>query len=265
MGETIKIRNITFGAGIPKICVPIPGRTQEEILQTARETGLWNCDAVEWRADLYEDHLSMESFRDMFQKLSKEFRASSPEKITLFTVRTASDGGAEIPRKDYMRMNLYAAGKADLIDIEFRAGETVARDFVKKAQGAGSNVVVSYHDFSETPPEEELVTLMRNMQETGADLVKVAVMPQTEEDVDRLMSATRRMKENYARVPLITMSMGAIGRRSRVRGESFGSVMTFASVKEASAPGQIELEQLRRELTEFHKVLTVLGPLRGYE
>ena len=34
--NTVKVRNIEIGAGIPKICVPIVGKTKEEILAAAR-------------------------------------------------------------------------------------------------------------------------------------------------------------------------------------------------------------------------------------
>ena len=33
--NTVKVRNIEIGAGIPKICVPIVGVTREEILAAA--------------------------------------------------------------------------------------------------------------------------------------------------------------------------------------------------------------------------------------
>ncbi len=56
------------------------------------------------------------------------------------------------------------------------------------------------------------------MQDLGADLPKIAVMPQSPQDVLTLLAATLTMKEKYATRPLITMSMGKSGGVSRVTG-----------------------------------------------
>ena len=39
--------------------------------------------------------------------------------------------------------------------------------------------------------------------------------------------------------PVITMAMSGMGAVSRISGEIFGSSVTFASVEECSAPGQL--------------------------
>ncbi len=53
--NTVKVRNIEIGAGIPKICVPIVGVTREEILQQRKDIKSTKADVVEWRVDWYED------------------------------------------------------------------------------------------------------------------------------------------------------------------------------------------------------------------
>lgn len=53
--NTVKVRNIEIGAGIPKICVPIVGVTREEILAAAETIKSTKADVVEWRVDWYED------------------------------------------------------------------------------------------------------------------------------------------------------------------------------------------------------------------
>ena len=68
---------------------------------------------------------------------------------------------------------------------------------------------------------------------------------QSPQDVLTLLAATLTMKEKYATRPLITMSMGKSGGVSRVTGRLFGSAMTFGTVGQASAPGQIAIAKLR--------------------
>lgn len=86
------------------------------------------------------------------------------------------------------------------------------------------------------------------MQDCGADLLKLAVMPQDAADVLTLLSATLEMSEKYAKQPVVTMSMGAKGAVSRLAGEVFGSAMTFGSAGVASAPGQVSVPELKMAL-----------------
>lgn len=51
----IMIRGVAIGEGIPKICVPIVGKTREEIVKAAAEIKTLPADLVEWRADWYEE------------------------------------------------------------------------------------------------------------------------------------------------------------------------------------------------------------------
>ena len=53
--KTIQIRNITIGEGRPKICVPVVGQTEEDILREAAGLVSLPVDVVEWRADWFQD------------------------------------------------------------------------------------------------------------------------------------------------------------------------------------------------------------------
>ena len=91
------------------------------------------------------------------------------------------------------------------------------------------------------------------MQELGADILKIAVMPQNSRDVLTLLSATEEMTRLYAERPLITMSMGGTGLISRLCGETFGSAVTFGAVGKTSAPGQIAADELAQVLELLHR------------
>ena len=93
------------------------------------------------------------------------------------------------------------------------------------------------------------------MQELGADIPKIAVMPQNKKDVLILLSATREMSEEHADRPIITMSMAGTGVISRLCGEVFGSALTFGAAGKASAPGQMGVEDLKTVLELLHKSL----------
>ena len=106
-------------------------------------------------------------------------------------------------------------------------------------------VIGSYHDFQGTPQEMQITKRLLAMHDNGADIPKMAVMPQRKEDVLTLMCATLQAKRQIPDTPVIAMSMGALGAVSRVAGANFGSAVTFGCYGETSAPGQIPLEELR--------------------
>ena len=119
---------------------------------------------------------------------------------------------------------------------------------IEQAHRAGTAVVCSSHDFHKTPPRTEMVARLTAMQQVGADLPKLAVMPCSPSDVLELLAATAEMAERHPETPVITMSMGALGAVSRLCGEAFGSAMTFANPGQASAPGQVALDVVNEVL-----------------
>jgi len=136
----------------------------------------------------------------------------------------------------------------DLVDVEYRRDRAAVERIVAAAHARGVAVVASNHDFDATPPKDEIVARLREMQELGADICKIAVMPRSTADVLTLLDATRTMHEDHADRPLITMSMGGLGVVSRIAGQVFGSAATFGMVGTASAPGQVDAGELRSAL-----------------
>jgi len=116
-------------------------------------------------------------------------------------------------------------------------------------------VIISNHDFDKTPSKDEIILRLGRSAELGADIPKIAVMPNSAEDVITLLDATRIMREKYTHIPLITVSMGDKGIISRLTGELFGSDLTFAAASKTSAPGQISVTELRNIIKLLHKNL----------
>ena len=143
----------------------------------------------------------------------------------------------------------------DIVDVELFTGDEFVKEMIEVAHENGVKVIMSNHDFFKTPSKEEIVSRLCKMQELGADIVKIALMPEKEEDVLTVLSATLDMKKNHAKVPVVTMSMGGKGVISRVAGEIFGSDMTFGAVNKVSAPGQLEVGKLVEILKTLHEAL----------
>lgn len=250
--HTVKVRNTTIGEGKPKICIPIVGRTAAEIIQQAENIRLLPADIVEWRTDWYEDILDMEKML----RTAHGLRNALDDIPLLFTFRTAQEGGEKtITRPQYEALNIAAAksGSVDLIDVEaFTESDTVTR-IIQTAHASSVRVIASNHDFIKTPEESEIIRRLCKMQELGADIAKIAVMPKSKQDVMTLLSATLKMHENYADRPIVTMSMSGTGAVSRIIGEFTGSALTFGTAGKASAPGQIGACELNEVLEIIHQ------------
>ena len=252
--NTVKVRNIENGAGIPKICVPIVGVTKEEIIAEAKTFDSIPVDVVEWRVDWFENVFEFDKVEDVL----KDLREALGETPILFTFRTSKEGGEKaIEPEPYKELNIQAAksGYVDLVDVEVFTGDEIVKEIIENAHACGVKVVASNHDFDKTPEKDEIVRRLQKMQELNADIPKIAVMPTCKKDVLTLLSATEEMYTNYADRPIITMSMAGTGVISRLCGEVFGSALTFGAAKKASAPGQMGVEDLKTVLELLHKSL----------
>jgi 3-dehydroquinate dehydratase-1 len=254
MSDIVEVRGVRIGEGIPKIIVPIVESTREEIIRKAESFAKVRKDIVEWRADWFLETPDTDAVTEVL----RELRDTLGDTPILFTFRTLGEGGEKaIDPQDYAALNISVAksGFADLIDVEIFTGDEIAREIIECAHNEGVKIVGSSHDFDRTPEKDEIVRRLRLMQQFGADIPKIAVMPRNRKDVLTLLQATEEMTAEYADRPIITMSMSGAGLISRLCGEVFGSSCTFGAVGKVSAPGQMNAEDLDTVLGLIHRSL----------
>ncbi|MBJ7571181.1 type I 3-dehydroquinate dehydratase [Bacillus halotolerans] len=250
--NVLTIKGVSIGEGMPKIIVPLMGKTEKQILKEAEAVKLLDPDIVEWRVDVFEKADDSEAVIKMISKLRESLR----DKLFLFTFRSHKEGGSkEMDVRSYIALLETAIRTKDIdfIDIELFSGEANVEALVSLAGENGVYVIMSNHDFQKTPAKDEIISRLRKMQELGAHIPKIAVMPKDAGDLLTLLDATYTMKTKYADRPMITMSMAGTGLVSRLSGEVFGSACTFGAGEEASAPGQIPVSELRNVLEVLHK------------
>lgn len=245
MAGSVCVRKLTIGEGRAKICVPIVGKTKEEIMLQAEEIVKMNPDIVEWRCDCYEST----STTDIEERLA-ELRKVFGEIPLIFTFRTDAEGGDKgISNDNYYALNVAVAktGMADLIDVEACSKNDIAAELISEIHNVGSKVIASNHDFKKTPSVEDILQIFMTMEKYSPDICKIAVMPNEKTDVDVLIKASIEA-ENKLNVPIVTMSMGELGAVTRVCTKLTKSSITFAAGVRASAPGQIECGMVREIL-----------------
>lgn len=249
----VTINGIKFGDGIPKICVPIVEVNEADILAEALKIKNLDCHVVEWRIDFYENVFDFVSVNHILPKI----KTALGDKLLLVTFRTKQEGGQkEIDANTYKElMKIIADSKAaDIIDVELFMGDDLFKEIVQYAHENECYVIASNHDFHKTPKFDEIVNRLVRMKELCADISKIAVMPESNEDVAELLKATAFIKDNHKDITVVSMSMGKIGAISRIAGQIFGSAMTFATVDKPSAPGQIQIDKLSVIMKELDEI-----------
>lgn len=238
-----------FGDGrLPLICVPLVAQTLTDLLSDAKAVVSQHPDVIEWRVDHFMDVGSPNSVVSAGRAL-REITGDIP---LIFTFRSSAEGGHPVSLSpqavDALRLAAADGLPFEFHDIEMRSSETLTAEVIRRVHACGGRVILSAHDFEGTPNEDVLESLFRRAHQLGADVAKVAVMPQSPDDVLRLLTVTRRMSQMLP-IPIISMSMGALGVVSRIFGGVFGSTLTFATSAGQSAPGQLPIEDLREILS----------------
>ncbi|UDI78796.1 type I 3-dehydroquinate dehydratase [Staphylococcus taiwanensis] len=210
-------------------------------------------DIVELRIDQWPDnHLQL--LKDNLQLLHRhdiDFKV-------LVTYRTSTQGGkGELSYEAYMALlhEIVYVDDCHMIDIEWDSDYDVFahRELVQLAQQNYKQVVVSYHNFQETPDIDILRFTYYKMHQLNPDYVKIAVMPHSREDVAILLEAMANSVDAvYSKV--IGISMSQMGLVSRTAQGVFGGSVSYGCLGEPQAPGQIHVKTLKEQLLFYENM-----------
>ncbi|MBW9220501.1 type I 3-dehydroquinate dehydratase [Methanothermococcus sp. SCGC AD-155-N22] len=210
------------------ICVPIVEDNIKDAL-TSAEKALEVADIVEFRVDY-------------FKEIREDDIIEMAKYPSIITIRTQWEGG-KYRGSDDRRIELYKVSienDVEYIDIELK--EKRNRELVefKNDVGSKTKIIVSYHDFKETPSYNSLLDIVNKELQIG-DVGKFATMVNTKKDI---LNILRVIQEFEGKV--IGIGMGEKGKLTRILGTYFGSILTFASMGgKSSAPGQIDVKKLK--------------------
>ncbi|APJ30652.1 3-dehydroquinate dehydratase, (3-dehydroquinase) (type I DHQase) [Streptococcus pneumoniae] len=216
-----------------KLIVSVMPRSLEEA-QALDATRYLDADIIEWRADYLPKEAILQVAPAIFEKFAG--------RELVFTLRTRSEGGEiDLSPEEYIHLIKEVAQfyQPDYIDFEYYSYKDVFEEMLDFP-----NLVLSYHNFQETP--ENMMEILSELTILNPKLVKVAVMAHTEQDVLDLMNYTRGFKTLNHEQEYVTISMGKVGKVSRITADVTGSSWSFASLDEVSAPGQISLASMKK-------------------
>lgn len=256
MAQSIQLNGKPVGSGsFPLIITPLVGRTADDLASELDAILPKKPDLLEWRIDFFEGIADT----DLVLATAHRIKRAAGAVPILLTRRNTTEGGQAIPLDEAGVIAMYSraceARCVDLIDYEL----SNAREHLERLRAVsaanGVAMVMSYHNFQLTPDTDTLVGRFTEAERLGADIAKVAVMPNDPQDVLALLGATYRASQAMS-IPLISMSMGGIGSLSRIMGWLYGSAATFAVGKSSSAPGQIAVEELRATLATVRRAVS---------
>lgn len=241
------VKNVHIGQLPVKTIVPITAKTADQAIAQAKVIAAnTDVDLAEFRIDLLDFAADSKKVIALGQELNRILK----DKPLIATIRTHNEGGKlTVTDKEYEKIYREYLKKPfmQLLDIEmFRDAKTVD-SLTKLAHQHNVLVIMSNHDFDKTPAQQEIEKRLLKQDQMGADILKIAVMPKTKQDVYTLMNATLNVSEK-SKKPLLTMSMGQLGTISRIATANMGGSMSFGMIGEASAPGQIDVTQLKQFL-----------------
>lgn len=244
------IRDIEIGNGKPKVCVPLTGSTEEEIIREAEAAYRCQAEVIEWRADFFE-HWREEN---AVMRVLKSIRMAIGDKVFFFAFRTQDEGGfVSVKDEEYETIVRLAIDSRliDLVDIECCVSEYRAMNLIAYAKEKNVFCMGSNHSFMKTLTVGEMEYRVRYMQKLGVDMVRIAVTVDRKRELFRLLSASFDLCEDLD-FPLAIYAMGEQGSFSRVVCEFFGSCMTFGYLDRQSAPGQIDVRDLAEMVEMLH-------------
>lgn len=238
----------------PAVIVPLTGTTAQMIIDEAIAAEAGGADILEWRIDFMIGAHKQLSLAPLGREVIRPILEATSIPL-LLTIRTAGEGGQA--KLSLGRYRLLLAELLDtLVHIDVspeRIGLDLEQWFegtaalTQRAQKLGFLVVISAHDWQETPHQDVMQLMYEEMLELPHVVAKLSVLAHSDQDAQRLLHVVKKVARSTGR-SLIAVAMGAEGRLSRIEGWRYGSVATFATVGHASNIGQPTISELREAL-----------------
>ncbi|MCC7576826.1 MAG: type I 3-dehydroquinate dehydratase [Methanomethylovorans sp.] len=205
-------------------------------VEQAREALLQGADMLEIRLDLL-------GIKDKKSALAMiEDVKAAVNLLCIATNRLPIDGGKwEGAEEKRIQLLLDILPVVDAVDVELAAAPDLREKLISTAHGLGKTVIVSHHDFNGTPPIEKIRNMLEMAWQSGGDIAKFAAKANSPADTMNLLRVTHE-----ATRPVCMIAMGDLGKHTRVIAPFYGSVLTYGSIGEAVAPGQLSIAELKR-------------------
>ena len=223
----------------PAVCASVIGENVD-----AMAAGI--ARAIEQKADIIEIRL------DRLRKNSEWEKLLETELPLILTNRAEREGG-HFKGEDGARIKYLLKGieeGAPCVDIELSTPHSILNKVIETAKIHGTSLLLTHHDFKETPPIATLMNIAEKMAGVGCNIAKIVTFARTPKDALTVLNFLNQVP-SYVKVSVVAFAMGEAGRMSRIAAPLFGSPIVYAAAIETTAPGQFDVETTRLLLHEF--------------
>ncbi len=216
-----------------RVCVAVPPKTVEEAFSLIKQAEAQNADLIEVRLDSLKKH-------DHIADIPR--CTKTPLIATNKSVKNhGSFSGSETERQKI----LLDAAKNGFTYVDVDLGTPHQEELISSLRDAGAKIIVSFHDFEQTPSLSKLDKIFDEEVALGADVCKIVTTANSVEDnstaIDFVSNASKKAK-------IVCFAMGDLGIPSRFLSPVFGAFFTFASINEKrkTAKGQLTIQEMRK-------------------
>lgn len=209
------------------ICVSVVEKNPESVVQIAN-----SAEMAEIRIDLCE--LDENTVKSVFSNISHP------------TIATCRPDYCNDEQRSLLLKTAILSG-ACYVDVEIESATEFKNDIISFAHEHGCKVIISYHNYENTPSIEELRNIIDTCFSQKADIAKVATTALSQRDSAVVLSLYAEYEN------LVALAMGENGKISRIANVCLGSPFTFVAIdkQHCSAAGQLTAAQMQTILNNF--------------
>lgn len=248
------------------IAVAIQYRDDSQIKSDIINAQKLGAEIIEIRFDYnkgLKSYLQSHASAELVDIKSKIFTQNQIEDIlsalqipVIFTLRKQAHGG-NIKIAENLRIEIIQyliSYKPDFVDIEVDTNQAVIKEIQRLSNRVGCRIIFSYHDWKKTPATGQIIKIIKDLKTQISSLAT-----KESQNVVKLIFTAQNMSDNYKIIEIlnkyraeglniICFCMGHLGVPSRVSSILFGGYLSFASITDGTAPGQVSIQQFKELL-----------------
>lgn len=225
----------------PRICAAITSGTIKEAIKMAGIAEKDGADLLELRLDYLKE---LKSLADLVK---------STNLPTILTLRKQDEGGKFRGSEKERIQAIFKAAEKGFKYVDLELATDSLTNVVNELKKVGLNIIVSAHNFTNTPDLSDMVRIINKQRQAGADICKLITTASTREDNVACLNLVSMVSKQ---TDVICFAMGKLGIVSRVLSPLIGAYLTFATAVKGreSAPGQLTVKEMR----QIYRLLGVL-------
>lgn len=239
------------------ICAVIPVTSQNNVKSQIQMALKCKSNFIEYRFDY------VQNVNEINRDLLKRIKDLTPRNLSLiFTFRDFTEGGRQDLNLDQKKivMNELFKAQPDFIDIEMYSKNNLLHLANDLAVDNNVELIFSNHNFKSTNTLQKSIDLIKAFEEKleGLNFNNSLL----KDSVYKLIYTANRFSDNFIPLELcnyyknqkkkiISFCMGDLGIFSRIYCLKAGAFLTYGSMEETTAPGQIKIEELRKIIDNF--------------